>query len=113
MGAEWVSAPLDTKSMPRSAMACTLCASMLPEHSVFARPSMNATAFAMASWSMLSSMMMSALAAIASSTCVNVSHSTSISRTNGAWARAASMASRTPPAAAMWLSFSSTPSERL
>ena len=85
----------------------------MPEHSVFARPSMDATAFAMASWSMLSSMMMSALAAIASSTCVNVSHSTSISRTNGAWARAASMASRTPPAAAMWLSFSSTPSERL
>ena len=62
---------------------------------------------------MLSSMMMSAPASTASRTMSRVSTSTSTLRTNGACLRAASMASRTPPAASMWLSFSSTPSDRL
>ena len=66
----------------------------------------------MSSWDMLSSMMMSAPASTASRTMSSVSHSTSTLSTKGADARAHSMARATPPAASMWLSLSSTPSDR-
>src|SRR6202158_5414424 len=108
-GAECVSAPTEMRSTPARAAATAPSKVMPPDASNFARPAVISTAFRMSSTSMLSRSTISALQSSASASCSSVSTSTS---TGIAAFRARLIASRTPPAASMWLSLMRIASHR-
>ena len=109
-GALWVSHPEEIRSTPVAAMAFTVSKVIPPEASVSMRPATRATASAICATVMLSSNTASAPVARASSSCASESTSTSIFTRCPTEPRTRSIAWRTPPATATWLSLMSTAS---